>query len=34
MTGCGCVSVVALIAALLFFLVRGSFDSGEPLETP
>jgi hypothetical protein len=33
-TGCGCATVVALIGAFLFFLIRGSFDSGDPVETP
>jgi hypothetical protein len=32
LTGCGCLMVLGLIGALLFFLVRGSFDAGEPLE--
>lgn len=34
MTGCGCAGVIALIGAFLFFLIRGSFDSGDPVETP
>jgi len=25
---------VALIGAFLFLLIRGSFDSGDPVETP
>lgn len=33
MTGCGCFGVVALIAAFVYFLVRGSFDSGEPVDS-
>jgi hypothetical protein len=31
-TGCGCLGVVAVIAALLFFLIRGSTDAGEPID--
>ena len=32
MTGCGCLAVVAALAALLVIFVRGSFDAGEPIE--
>ena len=32
MTGCGCIAVVAALAALLVIFVRGSFDAGEPIE--
>jgi len=31
-TGCGCIAVVAALAALLVIFVRGSFDAGEPIE--
>jgi len=31
-TGCGCLVVVAALAALLVLFVRGSFDAGEPIE--
>ena len=33
-TGCGCATVVALIAAFLVLLIRGSFDTGDPVEAP
>jgi hypothetical protein len=33
MTGCGCLVLIAGIVALLVIFVRGSFDSGEPIET-
>ena len=33
MTGCGCLVLVAGIVALLVIFVRGSFDSGEPIDT-
>ena len=32
MTGCGCLAVVAALAALLVIFIRGSFDAGEPIE--
>jgi len=32
LTGCGCIGVVAAIVALLFFIIRGSTDAGEPIE--
>jgi uncharacterized membrane protein YphA (DoxX/SURF4 family) len=32
-TGCGCLVLVAGIVALLVIFVRGSFDSGEPIDT-
>jgi len=31
-TGCGCLGVVAALVALLVIFIRGSFDSGEPIE--
>jgi len=31
-TGCGCLAVVAALAALLVIFIRGSFDAGEPIE--
>ena len=33
MTGCGCVVLALGIVALLVIFVRGSFDSGEPIDT-
>ena len=33
MTGCGCLVLIAGIVALLVIFVRGSFDSGEPIDT-
>jgi len=32
-TGCGCLVLIAGIVALLVIFVRGSFDSGEPIDT-
>ncbi len=32
MTGCGCLALIALLVALLVIFVRGSFDTGEPIE--
>ena len=32
MTGCGCLALVAVLVALLVIFIRGSFDSGEPIE--
>lgn len=32
MTGCGCLMVVAMLGGLLYVLIRGSTDSGEPVE--
>jgi hypothetical protein len=32
-TGCGCLVLVAGIVAFLVIFVRGSFDSGEPIDT-
>lgn len=32
MTGCGCLGVTAALVALLVIFIRGSFDSGEPIE--
>ena len=33
MTGCGCVLVVAALVGLIIFMVFGSTDPGEPIET-
>lgn len=33
MTGCGCVLLIALLVSLIVFLIFGSTDPGEPLET-
>jgi hypothetical protein len=33
MTGCGCLVLLAGIIALLVVFIRGSFDSGEPIDT-
>ncbi len=32
MTGCGCLTLVAMLVALLVFFIRGSTDAGEPFE--
>ena len=32
LTGCGCALVVGLIGALLYVLIRGSSDEGEPVD--
>jgi hypothetical protein len=32
-TGCGCLVLIAGVVALLVVFVRGSFDSGEPIDT-
>jgi hypothetical protein len=32
-TGCGCLVLIAGIVALLVIFIRGSFDSGEPIDT-
>lgn len=31
-TGCGCALVVGMIGALLYALIRGSSDEGEPVD--
>lgn len=31
MTGCGCLFLVALLAALLYVFIAGSTDAGEPV---
>lgn len=33
MTGCGCVLLIALLVGLIVFLIFGSTDPGEPIET-
>ena len=33
MTGCGCLLLIAAIVGLIVFLIFGSTDAGEPLET-
>ena len=33
MTGCGCAVLIVGVVALLVIFVRGSFDSGEPIDT-
>ena len=33
MTGCGCVLLIAALVGLILFLVFGSTDPGEPIET-
>ena len=33
MTGCGCLLVVAALVGLIVFMVFGSTDPGEPIET-
>jgi hypothetical protein len=32
-TGCGCLVLILGVVALLVIFVRGSFDSGEPIDT-
>ncbi len=32
LTGCGCALVVGMIGALLYVLIRGSSDEGEPVD--
>lgn len=32
MTGCGCLMVVAAIGGLLYVLIRGGTDAGEPVD--
>jgi hypothetical protein len=32
-TGCGCLVLIAGVAALLVIFIRGSFDAGEPIDT-
>jgi hypothetical protein len=31
-TGCGCLGVIGLIVVLLYAMIRGSTDTGEPIE--
>ncbi len=33
MTGCGCLLLIAALVGLLVFLIFGSTDPGEPIET-
>lgn len=33
MTGCGCLLLIALLVGLIVFLIFGSTDPGEPIET-
>ena len=33
MTGCGCLLLIAVIVALIVFMIFGSTDAGEPIET-
>ncbi|HJW49769.1 MAG TPA: hypothetical protein VJ726_10165 [Candidatus Limnocylindria bacterium] len=33
MTGCGCLLLIAAIVGLIAFMIFGSTDSGEPIET-
>lgn len=33
MTGCGCVLLISAIVGLIVFLIFGSTDTGEPIET-
>ena len=33
MTGCGCLLLIAAIVGLIVFLIFGSTDAGEPIET-
>ena len=33
MTGCGCLLLIALLVGLIFFMMFGSTDTGEPIET-
>jgi hypothetical protein len=32
-TGCGCLVVIAAILGMLYVLIRGSTDAGEPVES-
>jgi hypothetical protein len=32
-TGCGCLLLIAAIVGLIVFLIFGSTDAGEPIET-
>ncbi|HUG56201.1 MAG TPA: hypothetical protein VMJ92_03910 [Candidatus Limnocylindrales bacterium] len=32
MTGCGCLLLVAILGGLLYVVVAGSTDAGEPIE--
>lgn len=33
MTGCGCLLLIAVIVGLIVFMIFGSTDAGEPIET-
>ena len=33
MTGCGCLLLIAALVGLIVFMIFGSTDSGEPIET-
>ncbi|MGH2491570.1 MAG: hypothetical protein ACRDF9_08675 [Candidatus Limnocylindria bacterium] len=33
MTGCGCLLLIAVLVGLIVFLIFGSTDPGEPIET-
>lgn len=33
MTGCGCLLLIAAIVGLIVFLIFGSTDAGDPIET-
>ena len=33
MTGCGCLLLIAAIVGLIVFMIFGSTDAGEPIET-
>ncbi len=33
MTGCGCLLLIAALVGLIVFLIFGSSDPGEPIET-
>ena len=33
MTGCGCLLAIAAIVGLIVFMIFGSTDAGEPIET-
>ena len=33
MTGCGCLLLIATLVALIVFLIFGSTDPGEPIDT-
>ncbi len=33
MTGCGCLLLIGAIVGLIVFLIFGSTDAGEPIET-